>query len=82
MPKSLWIGDEDLSEPSYLFVDADDNILVADAGQNKIAIFSSESGDLIKGIENINIPGRLFGLTMDRDGSIIVSGQTNKIAIY
>ena len=76
------IDDGEIDKPFHLFVDSDDNILVADSENERIAIYSSESGNLIKSIPTKDYVGNPRGVTMDRDGRIIVCGLGSKIAIY
>ena len=76
------IRGEDLSEPNHLFVDSDDNILIANSGHNSIAIFSSETGNLFKSLQIDDSIGYPIGITKLMDGRIMISGSANKIAIY
>ena len=76
------IGAGELGNALHLFIDSDDNILIADQINTRIAIYSSQNGNLLKSIPTDDSVGYPFGITMDRDGRIIVSGATNKFAIY
>ena len=76
------IGVGELQDPHHLFIDSDDNILVADSSKIRIAIFSSQTGILLKTIQTKEYIEDPCGITMDRDGRIVVSGSANKVAIY
>ena len=76
------IGDGEINHALHLFIDSDDNILIADQMNRRIAIYSSETGDLLKSISTDDSVGYSFGITMDHDGRIIVSGGRHKVAIY
>jgi len=65
-----------LSNPYHLFVDSDDNILVANnASTNPVQVFKAD-GTLIK---NISITGHsaAVGVSMDPEGRIIATDHTN-----
>ena len=77
------IEDGDLSKPMYLFIDLDDNVLVADQCDQSIAIYSSETGELLKTVEVQSVIGLIYGITMDLNGRIIASGEKCVVvAIY
>ena len=73
------IAAEDLKDPGHLFIDSDDNILITDDENQRIAIYSSQSRNLVKSIKTMENPR---GIAMDRDGRIIVARVDHKIAIY
>ena len=65
-----------LSEPHHLFVDSDDNILVANlTSTNPVRVFMSD-GTLVK---NISIAGQssALGVCMDPEGRIIAIDYNN-----
>jgi len=76
------IGVGELQDPHHLFIDSDDNILVADQSNRRIVIFSSQTGILLKSLQTEDSVEDLYGITMDRDGRIVVSGSANKVVIY
>ena len=65
------VGAGEVLEPQHLFVDADDNILVADSGNHRIQVFN-QNGDHIKtiGAGELSYPN---GVCMDGKGKIIAS---------
>jgi len=65
------VGAGQFSSTYHLFVDSDDNILVADTGNNRIQVFH-QNGNHIKtiGTGHLSHPG---GVCLDREGRIIVS---------
>ena len=71
-----------VATPLHLFVDSDDNILVADYNNNRIQVFH-QNGNHIKSIETGQISHPL-GVCMDLEGRIIVSegGHANRISIF
>jgi len=67
-------------KPWHLFVDSDDNILVADSGNHCIKVFHQE-GNHIKSIGTGNIV-EPFGVCMDRNGRIFIGELgLNRISI-
>jgi len=66
-----------LSNPWHLFVDSDDNILVAndDASTNPIRVFKSD-GTLVKSISIAGHSGAR-GVSMDPEGRIITTDRNN-----
>jgi len=70
------VGVGQLSNPYHLFVDSDDNILVANVDKtNQIRIFESD-GTLVK---NISVAGQkgAEGICMDPEGRIIATDHNN-----
>ena len=65
------VGAGQVSNPRHLFVDSDDNILVADVGNKRIQVFH-QNGNHIKtiGTGQLSFPR---GVCMDLEGRIIVS---------
>ena len=66
----------------HFFVDSDDNILVADRGNNRIQVFHQNGNHIMTiGKGQISNP---CGICMDREGRIIVSegDQNNRISIF
>jgi len=64
------MGDEKVALPEHLFVDSNDNILVADYGNNLIQVFHQD-GTYVKsiGIGQLSEPR---GVSMDLGGRIFV----------
>ena len=73
------IAAEDLKDPGHLFIDSDDNILITDDENQRIAIYSSQTGNMFKSIKTMENPR---GIAMDRDGRIIVALWNHEIDIY
>ena len=75
------VGDGQVKQPNHPFVDSDDNILVADWGNNCIQVFH-QNGSLIKTIGTGQLVER--GVCMDREGRIFVSegNGANRISIF
>jgi len=70
------VGAGQLSSPYHLFVDSDDNILVAnDASTNPIRVFKSDGTP----VKNISITGHggAVGVSMDLEGRIIATDDGN-----
>ena len=65
--------------PYHLFVDSDDNILVADGNNKRIQVFH-QNGNHIKTIGTEQISSTC-GVCMDREGRIIVS-EGSRISIF
>ena len=74
------VGAGQLLYPYHLFVDSDDNILVADKGNECIQVFH-QNGNHIKTIGSGQI-SKPLGVCMDREGRIIVGEQDNRISIF
>jgi len=74
------VGAGQVKNPYHLFVDSDDNILVAAVGNKRIQVFH-QNGNHIKSIETgqLSFPR---GVCMDRGGRIIVSEAANRISIF
>ena len=74
------VGVDQLKNPYHLFVDSDDNILVADYSNNRIQVFKSD-GSLVKtfGVGQVSNP---TGVCIDLDGRILVSELSNRISIF
>ena len=65
-----------LSDPTHLFVDSDDNILVANySSTNPIRVFKSD-GTPVKNI-SITGSGGAAGVCMDSEGRIIATDNSN-----
>ena len=76
------VGAGKVENPYHLFVDSDDNILVADSSNNRIQVFH-QNGNHIKSIgTGQKLEPR--GICMDREGRIIVSegGDGQTISIF
>ena len=70
-----------LSFPLYLFVDSNDNILVADFANDRVLVYT-HLGRLVSTIGKGKLNGPT-GVCMDRDGRIIVvEGRTHRISIF
>jgi len=79
------VGAGQIDKPNHLFVDSEDNILVADYNNKCIQVFH-QNGNHIKTIGTGQILNPL-GVCMDREGRIIVSeaeshGATQRISIF
>ena len=75
------VGAGQVENPYHLFVDSDDNILVADYNNHRIQVFH-QNGNHIKTIGTGQLANPR-GVCMDREGRIIVSeGAANKISIF
>ena len=76
------VGAGQVKNPEHLFVDSDDNILVADEGNKCLQVFQ-HNGNHIKSIgTGQKLEPR--GICMDREGRIIVSegGDGQTISIF
>jgi len=73
------VGAGQIDKSNHLFVDSEDNILVADYNNKCIQVFH-QNGNHIKTIGT----GQIFplGVCMDREGRIIVSEAANRISIF
>jgi len=75
------VGVGQFKYPYHLFVDSDDNILVADNENNSIQVFH-QNGDHMKTIGTGQLSNPL-GVCMDHEGRIIVSESgANRISIF
>jgi len=76
------VGAGQVKSPYHLFVDSDDNILVADYGNQRIQVFH-QNGNHVKTIGTGQISSPL-GVCMDREGRIIVSegGDGQRISFF
>ena len=73
------VGAGQLKNPEHLFVDSDDNVLVADFNNNRIQVLH-QNGNLIKSIGTGQISNPR-GVCMDRKGRIIVS-EGQRISVF
>ena len=71
------IGAGQFSNPWHLFVDSDDNILIANK-TSEIKIFQSSTGTLLK---TIPCPGAV-GVTMDQSGRILSCGTSHTASVF
>ena len=74
------VGAGQFLNPYHLFVDSDDNILVADCSNIRIQVFH-QNGNHIKliGTGQLSNPA---GVCMDREGRIVVGEWDNRISIF
>jgi len=69
-----------VKNPEHLFVDSDDNILVADCNNHRIQVLH-QNGNHIKsiGTGEISYP---IGVCMDHEGRIIISEGSDRVFIF
>ena len=72
------VGAGQFKNPYHLFVDSDDNILVADQGNRRIQVFH-QNGNHIKTFGTGQISS--LGVCVDFEGRIIVS-EAQRISIF